>query len=887
MKKYFLFQYYSFYSFVLLGEKAGGFKLQVSDGVHLDSPHVFTITASVLQILVATNEKLSIKPRMQQSITKDHLFVTTNDHDLTRVIDFKVTDGPELGRLLVENPDGSLSPVSSFTQEQINKNLVLYEHNKPMLGLTATDKMTFNIETQNAQTMKDVVFNIEISVGNFASGNVDPLVVLHPIHVKEGGMADLSQEHIDMSKLFSLWQGKGKSEFARKMKIVLLSAPSHGWIETEEENSNTTSKLTFNREDIRKKRVRYHHDDSDTFNDSFSIGFFLLDNKGYPDILLFNGTIDVVVYPINDNPFVLLTRTAVLEIFQGQTLTLGPHVLNVSDADCVPKDIVYETIKSPASGKLMMKNVSIHSFTQEDINNYLVQYVQDGTKENRISFSFKVSDGVHKPDYAVLNIVIVPIELFLVNISAIEVQQARTTVFLSRKNLGAKTNAYNEDIWYNITTLPLHGHIFVNDSEMRLFRQMDINTQSVSYIQTDLTASEDYFVVNIHSGEKIIENIILNITVVPNVIQKPFIVKASGLSYITLNALNATELALISKSNPTYLVFKFPKYGVLRKLNFDLLLEKGSHKKFQFTHEDVVNKLIAYEGKDMELSGPVIDSFEYVLTASEVQPAKGKFEFTVQTSDFTYSSSDPTKYSSTSSIKPPPPPLLAEIGRTITSTVEPSNGGVYSPSISSDHLMIAGIILGVVIVSLIIIIVIKCRSLRNGSSKNNSRQQCFGHHHGKSKTVPGSHTAHSDLELSDPVPSNHSLSLSDDIPPPPPPPTSPSSSNNHLGCMGGSGTSKNRSLKKKTKCMDSEPSLPPPPYILENGEWTEINVPLPTCKVTPLSHGDQDEINETTLKGPYLLRDPNECEDWSNYEGSELRFGPPCNPVLRKNQYWV
>lgn len=852
--------------------------------MNYDSPHVFTITARVLQILVATNEKLSILPKMQQSITKDHLFVTTNDHDLTRVIDFKITRSPQLGRLLVENPDGSLTPVSSFTQEQINRNLVLYEHTKPMVGLTAIDTMKFDIETQNAQTVKDVEFQIEISVGNFATGNVDPLVLLHPLEVKEGGMAVLSQEHIDMSKLFSLWQGKGKSEFARKMKIVLLSPPSNGWLETDDGNSNTTTKLTFNREDIRKKRVRYRHDDSDTFNDSFSIGFFLLDEKGYPDILLFNGTISVIVYPINDNPFVLLTRTAILEVVQGQTLTLGPHVLNVSDADCVPKDIVYEIIKSPANGRLMMRNVSIQNFTQEDIDNYLIQYVHDGTNENRISFSFKVSDGKHKPDYAVLNIVIVPMKLHLVNISAIEVQQARTRVFLSHRNLGAETNAYNESIWYNITSLPLHGHIFVNDSEMRAFRQADINRQSVSYMQTDLTASEDYFVVDIQCGGMSINEQVINITVTPYVTQKTLVVKASGVTFITLDVLNATNLALVTKSNPIFLVFKFPKYGVLRKVKSHSRAKKSLHKSFEFSHHDIVNNNVVYEGNDMEIKSSVIDSFEYVLTASEVQPAKGKFTFTVRSSDFSFSTLGVTYDRSTPSIKPPPPPLIAEIGKTVTSTVEPDTGGIIPPSISNDHLMIAGIVLGIVVVSLLIIIVIKCRSIRNDTNKKN--RQCFGHHHSKSKAVAGSHTVQSDLELSDPAPSNNSLSLSDDIPPPPPPPTSPSSSNNHLSCMGGSGT-KNRTLKKKSKCMDSEPSLPPPPYILENGEWTEINVPLPTCKVTPLSHGDHDEINETTLKGPYLLRDPSECEDWSNYEGSELRFGPPCNPVLRKNQYWV
>ncbi|KAG8176707.1 hypothetical protein JTE90_023259 [Oedothorax gibbosus] len=870
-------------AFVHTGEKAGGFKLQVNDGPNFDSPHVFTITARVLQIIIATNEKLSILPRMQQSITKDHLFVTTNDHDLTRVIDFSITRGPELGRLLVENPDGSLLPVSSFTQEQINKNLVLYEHNKPMIGLTSLDVFRFNIETQNAPTTKDVEFTVEISVGNFGSGNLDQLVVLHPLEVKEGGMAIISQEFVDMSKLFSLWQGKGKSEFAKKLKIILHSPPSNGFLETEAGNSSFVNRLSFNREDIRKKRVRYYHDDTDTFSDSLNLGFYLLDDNGFPDILLFNGTLNITIYPINDNPFLLWTRTAVLEIVQGQSAVIGPKILNVTDKDGVPRDIVYETIKPPSSGKLIMKNVSINNFTQEDINNMLIQYAHDGANESRSSFSFKVSDGKHKPDYASLDIAIVPIKLHLKNQSAIEVQQGSTAVFLSYNNLGAETNAKKQDIWYNITSLPLHGHIFVNDDVLRYFRQNDIDNRLVFYMQSDLTASEDFFVVTIKSGKVSIKDVVVNITVVPHVHQQRLVANASGVTFITADALNASKLALQTNSNPKFIVFKFPKYGVLKKLKISSQSKRSFPKSFEFTHDDIVNKRILYEGKDMELKVSTVDSFEYVLTAPRTQPARGKFSITVLPS-VTITTTEAQPVSTVSlNLKPHPPPAKPEVVVAVTTVPETTNGELHQSSLNNDHLIIAGSVLGVLIVIFVIIIAVKCRSIRRNSRKNRSGGSCLGH--SRNSTVVGSRTAQSNLDFSDHNHSSGNISLSDDIPPPPPPPTSPCVS--PLGCIGNTGTARNRSLKKRGRCLDVEPALPPPPYILQNGEWTEINVPVPTCKVTPIHHEDEDNINETTLKGPYLLRDPCESEDWSNYEGSELRFGTAGNPVLRNNQYWV
>ncbi|XP_067134539.1 LOW QUALITY PROTEIN: chondroitin sulfate proteoglycan 4-like [Centruroides vittatus] len=867
--------------FVHTGEKAGGFRLEVNDGLISGSSSVFTITAKSLRMVMEVNEKLNVLPRMQQSITKDHLLVTTNDQDSGREIVYRVIREPSLGRILLENPDGSLSLATQFTQNQINKNLVLYEQTESITGLTAVDEIGFDVETQHAETLRGVNFQIEISVGNFGSGNFDQMVELHPLTVKEGGKTAISQEHVDLSRLSGLWQGKGKSEFAKKLKITVWDQPLHGWLEVDGENS-TYSKVSFTREDMRKKRVFYVHDDSDTFSDSVSLAFYLNGDDTVQDILLFNKTLNVTVRPVNDGIFQLLTKVPRLDVVQGQRAALTGHNLNTTDPDNVPSDIVYEIISKPSNGILVYGvngSNPIYNFTQEDVDRSRVYFVQDGTNDTG-SFHFKVSDGKHKAVYTAFNIYVEPLSLELVNCSRIEVLQGSTEVFVRRQNLGAVTNGNREDIWYNVTREPEFGRIFLGDDIVTQFRQVDVDAETVQYMQLDLTVSFDRFAVSVSNRENVIADRTVDVTVVPLVKQRPFNATSGTATALTLEALDASKLARKTKSDPVYTVTRGPKYGVLQLKGGRK--ERETSEQFRFTHGDVAEGKLTYNSGHVDFRGSVSDSFEYLLTAPNVQPAKGKFVIVLRPGMGTAASEAPAGKSppdhDTVSVSTTPSARDYTTEKTAIEGVAEEPPPAAAPGdgfvLSGDHLLTVGVAVGVAVLLSVLVVAVKCQKTRKRKKKRERKRQ-----DGK---VPGSHTAQTELDASDHLPSNGSLSLSDDLPPPAPP-TSPSST----GSRSGSATPRQRTSGSRCKSGEGTlPPPPPPPYLTEGlGDWTEVSPTVPTCKVTPLSHRERSELGETALKSP--LAEMADREEWNHYDPGDIRYGPPGNLMLRKNQYWV
>ncbi|XP_022246214.1 chondroitin sulfate proteoglycan 4-like [Limulus polyphemus] len=858
--------------FVHTGEATGGFRIQVSDGVNKGSPHVFTVTARELKLVLQVNEKLSVLPGTQQSITRAHLLVTTNDKDSNRKILYYVRKEPENGRILLGNPNGALSPVTRFTQSQIDKNMILYDQAKPMIGFTTNDTVVFDIDTEYAEVLKNVVFTIEISVDNLGIGNLEGKIQLNPVDVIEGGQCSIGPEHIDLSQILTLWQSKKKEHLVGKLEITVEYLPSHGWLSLNGRNITKTTNVWFNKTDIRDRLLKYHHDNSDTFSDEFILGFYLVGEENFPNILLYNETLHVNVSYVNDQPFELITKTPKLNVVRGQKMIITSEILFTKDSDGVPEDIIYEIISNATNGFLSKRDYENHiiqNFTQDDIDKNLVYFVHDGSKRPG-TFHFKVSDGKYKPVYKAFNIHVVPLSLTLVNKTTLELLQGHTTVSIGPQNLGAATNGDPNAVLYHVTKAPKYGRIFIRENIVTQFKQSDIIKGLVIYMQLDMTVSRDQFVVEVIYGDNILPHHITNVTVVPLVKQGPFNVYSDDYALLTLDVLDASKLAEQTDSNPIYSVTKQPKYGYLQKLTVSRV-KRQTEVVETFTHEDITQKGIIYKSKDIAIQGSVSDEVEYMLSAPGVQPAHGKFVVTLQPKDQS-STVHPTSGVSLSG--------MVELTQRPALDKKEREENVHTPQISDDHVLIIGLVVGMLLLAIIILLILKCYI-----TKRRSKGVERGHSVIKQ---PGSHVTQTGLN-DDHLPSNGSASMSDELPPPPVPPTSPSSPGSRCSSV----TPKRGAMAGRSKNLDLDPPLPPPPpppYDLDGSEWTEVSSTVPTCKVTPLGHPDRPDVNETALNASYSVVDPSELsesEDWSQYDDNDIRYGASNNPVLRKNQYWV
>lgn len=266
-----------------------------------------------------------------------------------------------------------------------------------------------------------------------------------------------------------------------------------------------------------------------------------------------------------------------------------------------------------------------------------------------------------------------------------------------------------------------------------------------------------------------------------------------------------------------------PRYGRIKKI----IRSSGDRRNARerevthFTHEEVKSGVIYYVARRLSDLIAHNDSFPFLLAVSIFQPAHGELRFIIRPEHGEELTATPT-----ASL----PPILSgpkdPVGR---------EGGfiVASPNMSSDYILIVSMVLGVILLAVLVIVVVKCRSMQVGREDTRNCK--------------------SDLTAVPPVP----------LPRPPDvlQPTSP-----HPKRFTSNGSSP----------TPGNTSLPAPASVLQ-------------CKVIPIEPVDSVASSEPDLNSryPYGVSDE-PTEDWSSYDTSELGYPHrTANPMLRRNQYWV
>jgi chondroitin sulfate proteoglycan 4 len=242
----------------------------------------------------------------------------------------------------------------------------------------------------------------------------------------------------------------------------------------------------------------------------------------------------------------------------------------------------------------------------------------------------------------------------------------------------------------------------------------------------------------------------------------------------------------------------------------------------RFSHEEVKSGVIYYVARRLPDMVAHDDSFTFLLAAPIFQPAHGELQFIVHPEhEGEELASTPT--ASLPPILPGPKDPVSHEGGLI----------VASPNMSSDYVLIVSMVLGVMVLAVLVIVIVKCRSIQVGREDTRNCK--------------------SDLTGAPPVP----------LPRPPDvlQPTSPHPK--HFTSNGSSPT-------------PGSTALAAPASVLQ-------------CKVIPLEPVDSVASSEPDLNSryPYGVSDE-PVEDWSSYDTSELGYpSRTTNPMLRRNQYWV
>uniref|UniRef100_A0A673NAL3 Chondroitin sulfate proteoglycan 4-like n=1 Tax=Sinocyclocheilus rhinocerous TaxID=307959 RepID=A0A673NAL3_9TELE len=638
-----------------------GFIFYVHDGSETVADN-FTVVANTTDIrkrslpfvvyvnITPINDEPPIVTVWEGSVTE----ITTEDlssedpDSPSESLEFIITP-PSNGHLALKSAPSRL--VLNFTQEHIShgqlvkERAVLYAQTKPV-SWTATDSFTFTASCPPA-FLQAHTFNIHISYENTGPEHRSALLTNTGAVVTEGSSVLIDKSKLDAANVL------GKLDEAERNFYEVwyeITSPSHHGTIVVGEKNLTHERPKFSQFNLHKHGIIYVHDDSETTHDNFTFDVWLIP-KGKPaqrpqntDYIV-SEIFNITVTPVNDRPPVLKTGSPRLKVVKGDTVTLDPENLYVEDQDTPPEELYYTVISKPKNGFLALEgqlNKSISTFTQADVNQGRVHFVQKGELSSGVIY-FSITDGFHRPLYKLFSVEVENITISVVNNTGLTLLQGQTTVTLTFENLAAVSNERHASIKYLVTSPPSHGSVMVMEEPVTHFDQEDLHTGRVFYNMSDLSSPRDCFEFTVFTSESNLTNQVVNITVNPLIHLGEHVRIPDGIPVkLRKDVLDATELASLSASDPIFEILEPPKHGKLVKVTFDL--GGASHLVESFSFRDVEQGRVAIEENinfhaiygnttapryNITAVHPLNDSFVFLLKAANVQPAMGEFVYLV------------------------------------------------------------------------------------------------------------------------------------------------------------------------------------------------------------------------------------------------------------------
>jgi hypothetical protein len=199
---------------------------------------------------------------------------------------------------------------------------------------------------------------------------------------------------------------------------------------------------------------------------------------------------------------------SLLAVALGSGATISHDFLSSEDPNAVPADRIYSVVTGPSYGTLLLNGAPTTKFTQADIDNGLVSYVQNGGPAPCDGFTFQLSDvagnansieGFRIAILQTTNLVAVAAPLS-VNIGGAAPISGGSLDIVA---LGQRP----ADITYTVITAPTHGMLIANGAvagSFTQFTQADIDNGLVGYRENGDPATSDSFTFMItdHAGRR-------------------------------------------------------------------------------------------------------------------------------------------------------------------------------------------------------------------------------------------------------------------------------------------------------------------------------------------------------------------------------------------------
>ncbi|NXX55914.1 CSPG4 protein, partial [Scopus umbretta] len=396
---------------------------------------------------------------------KEEYLLVTHEEIPPQDIVYLVSSPPASGFLAMlqhgqdSNEQPSLDPIQSFTQEDINNGRVLYLHSKPD---EERDQFVVDITASSADPLEGVVVSLAVL----------PITVpldVRNITVPGGGSVTLSTGTLNIPNAYFTALG---------MEFKVLEPPRFGTL-LNSERPEDGGLHSFTWSQVENEQIQYRQDGPRAQADSFT----LLANASEMDRQSQPRTLFITILP-RSSKGPRLRVNAGLQLREGATAAISPHILSAEDADSPVEEVTY-SIQPPANGKVVLRSApgtEVRRFTQAQINNGLVLFVHQGPLDG--GFAFDLWDGEN----------LSPGHFFLVRaqrepLISLAKKQSLTVCPgalqpITSQNLQAVSNspAGSTTLYYSIEQAPRLGRLTTSQGEeIRNFTQAQVDSGLIFY----------------------------------------------------------------------------------------------------------------------------------------------------------------------------------------------------------------------------------------------------------------------------------------------------------------------------------------------------------------------------------------------------------------------
>uniref|UniRef100_A0AAX7USN5 Fraser extracellular matrix complex subunit 1 n=1 Tax=Astatotilapia calliptera TaxID=8154 RepID=A0AAX7USN5_ASTCA len=463
----------------------------LTDGIHTHTGRLeFTMDVTRSEgPRMTVNRGLQLPAGSSSKITEQNLKGTDIDSDHLK-LRYILTKDPPVGKLQLNRSSRAESvsvrgPIQSFTQEDVNKGLLQYSHEKGEKGGSLSFK--FNLLDPEGNKLIDQSFFISV-----LEDHLPPSVV-----VNKGLVLDENS----VKKLTTL-QLSASDQDSEPGELIYRVTKQTSLGHLEHTASPGTRISTFTQADLASRSIQYvHSSEEEKHADQFSFTV----SDGTNEVAQ---TFYITIKPVDDS--LPLLQVPGMRVQEGVRKTITEFELKATDADTEAESVIFSVVQAPRHGTIERTINGQHyrqtsSFTMDDIYQNRISYNHDGSNSLKDRFTFTVTDSTNllfmveddgkeivtaAPQKFKIDILPVddgtPLIFTNLGLQWLEYMDNKATNLITKKELlTMDPDTDDGQLVYEITTEPKHGFLeskLKPGNPITTFTQADINLGLIRYV---------------------------------------------------------------------------------------------------------------------------------------------------------------------------------------------------------------------------------------------------------------------------------------------------------------------------------------------------------------------------------------------------------------------